>query len=189
MEDKELQQLFEAKRTTEANRRRQEELRRMLERRNRRPLWPVWAGAVAAGIAVVLITLPALFHTEAEAPIQVAHTEVPQEVEEPLMQPVPSTPKESWTYRKAAKRIDTIAAIEVPEEIEVIDSVPSVEPIEPAPTEVPAASSPRVHRRTSTRMVNAPATPRRQLSETSRILADVLCSEESQPLLVQSFSL
>ena len=46
MEDKELQELFAAKRTAEANRRRQEELRRLLEASaapKTRRLWPVWA--------------------------------------------------------------------------------------------------------------------------------------------------
>lgn len=51
MEDKELQELFAAKRTSEANRRRQEALRRMMEAstvKKSRRLWPVWFGAVAA---------------------------------------------------------------------------------------------------------------------------------------------
>ena len=62
MENKELQELFAAKRTTEANRRRQEELRRKLEASaapaapaKSRRLWPVWAGAAAASIALLIV--------------------------------------------------------------------------------------------------------------------------------------
>ena len=65
MEDKELQELFEAKRTNEANRRRQDELRRMIavEKGKRkvessRRLWPVWFGAAAAAVLLLIIVSP-----------------------------------------------------------------------------------------------------------------------------------
>ena len=75
MENKELQELFAAKRTTEANRRRQAELRQQLEataaptaQGKTRRLWPVWAAGIAASIALVLLTVPGLFHAESEQP-------------------------------------------------------------------------------------------------------------------------
>jgi len=62
-EYKELQELFAAKRTTEANRRRQEELLRMLQTELKpapksRRLWPVWASAAAAAILLLLFVTP-----------------------------------------------------------------------------------------------------------------------------------
>lgn len=72
MEDKELQELFEAKRTTEANRRRQEELSAMIERkagkRKIRPLWWTIGSAAAAMFAAVLLMRPFFSPTE-EMPI------------------------------------------------------------------------------------------------------------------------
>ena len=85
MEDKELQELFDAKRTVEANRRRQEALRQLIEARAAeeapakvRKLWPVWTGAAAAAVALLLLTLPALFKSEEAVPTLVAEAEVPE---------------------------------------------------------------------------------------------------------------
>lgn len=106
MEDKELQELFDAKRTTEANRRRQEELRQLIEARATteampkvRPLWPVWTGAAAAVVALLLITLPALFSPKNATPTLVAETEV-SEVVAPQTQPA-ETPEKPQTPRKS----------------------------------------------------------------------------------------
>ena len=81
MEDKELQKMFAAKRTVEANRRRQEELRNMLSATaapKSRRLWPVWLGSAAACITLLLITLPVLLRSETAAPLLVATaTELP----------------------------------------------------------------------------------------------------------------
>lgn len=191
MENYELEQLFEAKRTTEANRRRQEELRRMLEKRNRRPLWPVWTGAIAAGIAVVLITLPVLFRTESVTPLQVAETEVPVVVKEPLEEIAPVFPKATGTHRKAIVKKEVTNLTETIDTTRIISTIGPTETIEnTSPAEyMPTKPAPCVHRRTSTRMVNAPSAPHRQPSELGQLLADAFCQEESKPIVQHTFTL
>jgi hypothetical protein len=72
MKDKELQELFAAKRTTEANRRRQEELAAMIGHKSGkgkiRPLWWFISSAAAAVFAAVLLVRPFFSSTE-EMPI------------------------------------------------------------------------------------------------------------------------
>lgn len=191
MENNELEQLFEAKRTTEANHRRQEELRRMLEKRNRRPLWPVWTGAIAAGIAVVLITLPVLFRTESVTPLQVAKTEVPINVEEPLEQIESAPTKASRIYRKTMKKTEEIEETETSNIIDNISTIGTIMTTEPDTPVEETSTEPavRVHRRTSTRMVNAPVAPQRHPSEIGQLLADVFGSEESQPIVLHTITL
>lgn len=96
MEDKELQELFAAKRTTEANRRRQEELRRLIEAQaapRTRRLWPVWSGAAAAAVALLLLARPLLQPTaEGTAPTLVAQAEVPAPGESPTPTEEPISP-------------------------------------------------------------------------------------------------
>ncbi len=78
MENKELQELFAAKRTSEANRRRQEELRQMMDAsaaKKSRRLWPVWFGAVAAAVLLLLIALPTLFRQSESSPLMVAQVD------------------------------------------------------------------------------------------------------------------
>ena len=191
MEDKELQELFSAKRTVEANRRRQEELRRMLKKHDRRPLWPVWAGAVAAGIAAVLITLPALFRTESVTPLQVAETEVPVVMKEPLEEIAPVSPKATGTHRKAIVKKEVTNLTETIDTTRIISTIGPTETAEnTSPTEyIPTKPAPCVHRRTSTRMVNAPSAPHRQPSELGQLLADAFCQEESKPIVQHTFTL
>ena len=157
MDDRELQELFAAKRTIEANRRRQEELRRMIEAQaapKSRSLWPVWAGAAAACIAVLLITLPALFGSESEKPAVVAEAEVPEVVIQHKTTPeAPTSPSTKQKATKKAETIVTMKKIETIEEIETMDNtepIESVEPIHSIETIQPSAPSPRVMRRTST---------------------------------------
>ena len=66
-----MQELFEAKRTTEANRRRQEELSAMIGRKTakKRPLWPVWAGAAAAAVFAAVLLMPPFFSYDEEMPL------------------------------------------------------------------------------------------------------------------------
>ena len=166
MEDKELQELFAAKRTVEANRRRQEALRRMLEadgeatapRRKVRPLWPVWTGAAAAVVALLLMTLPALFVQEESAPMLVAEAEVPEVQPAPAREVTVPTAPAAPQHTKPAKAektetigtIDTIGAIGTIGTIDTIGTI-ILEEAAPAVT-VPAdvAPTPRVMRRTST---------------------------------------
>lgn len=168
MEDKELQELFDAKRTVEANRRRQEGLRQMLEAkggaqapRKVRPLWPVWAGAAAASIALLLLTLPALFDNQESAPSMVARTEVPEAStpSAPSATSDPGTPRPRRNPRtpRIPSNPGTPSAPSTPSipsaPTEVIDDVEVIEAIEaPAEEAIPetVAPTPRVIRRQST---------------------------------------
>lgn len=156
MEDKELQELFEAKRTTEANRRRQEELAAMIAGKSKRsrPLWPMWVGAAAASVAVLIFALPALFRTESAAPIEVAHTEIPE-----VILPQETTAEEaSPVYAKPivhkAKNSTVISTVQENAEPQVIEAelpMPVVEKTtQEEKEETPAAPVRRVMRRTST---------------------------------------
>lgn len=203
MENKELEQLFEAKRTVEANRRRQEKLAAMIasETKHTRPLWPVWAGAVAAGIAIVLITLPALFRTEADAPILVAQTEMPEVTVQPEATPEEATA--SRPKRKATRKAETTETLEEIESTETIDNIEPMESIEfknhieaIQPTE-PVPAAPRVHRRSSTLLactegctiVTVPNIPQTQNTDIPQLLADAFGSKSNEPFTVKTFEL
>ena len=167
MEDKELQELFDAKRTVEANSRRQAALRQLIEARASessapapakvRKLWPVWTGAAAAAVALLLLTLPALFKSEEAAPPLVAETEVP-EVKMVEETGVSSTTSPS-SLTSPTRKVREAAPKAQPEEEVLPEATPSLpEPIiEEAPateeTVLPmetVAPSPRVMRRQST---------------------------------------
>lgn len=203
MNDKELEQLFEAKRTAEANRRRQEELTRMINAKAKRtrPLWPAWAGAVAAGIAVLLLTLPALFRTEATAPVLVAQTEVPEVTILPETTPeeVPAPSTRQKAVRKAEtvetiEGIEAIKAIDNTEHIESIESTHSIETIQP--TE-PVPTAPRVHRRSSTLLactegctiITVPDSLQKHSTDLQQLLAEALGSRNNEPLTLKTFEL
>lgn len=167
MEDKELQELFDAKRTVEANRRRQAALRQLIEARASesstsapakvRKLWPVWTGAAAAAVALLLLTLPAFFKSEEALPTLVAETEVPEVrvVEETGLSSTTSPSSLTSPARKVREAVPQAQ----PEEEVLPEATPSLpEPIiEEAPateeTVLPTetvAPSPRVMRRQST---------------------------------------
>ena len=204
MNDKELEQLFEAKRTVEANRRRQEELRRLIAAEaapKSRRLWPVWAFSAAASIALVLITLPALFRTETTAPVQVAQTEVPEATVLPATTPAEApapSPKQ-----KTARKAESIETIAEPETIETIDNIEPIESIVPADsieTDQPAAPepvAPRVHRRSSTLLactegctiITVPDTIQPQSTDLQQLLADAFGSKRNEPLTLKTFEL
>jgi hypothetical protein len=171
MEDKELQELFAAKRTAEANRRRQEELRRLLEASaapeaapKTRRLWPVWASVAAAAILLLLLTLPVLFRQPEAAPLLMARNETPSPApQEEIIAPKEEKPteKQGVTKRKAiaktvTKEAEYYAEENTPEPDTVIEPETTVAPIaQPEPIETPIASNdePRIHRRTSSNMV------------------------------------
>lgn len=203
MEDKELQELFAAKRTTEANRRRQEELTRMINAKAKRtrPLWPAWAGAVAAGIAVLLLTLPALFRTEATAPVLVAQTEVPEVTI--LPETTPEEVPEPSTRQKAVRKAETVETIEEIEALEAIDNTEPIESIESThsietiqPTE-PVPTAPRVHRRSSTllactdgcNIITVPEDSQTQSTDLQQLLAEAFGSKNNEPLTLKTFEL
>jgi len=207
MEEKELQQMFEAKRTAEANRRRQAELARLIEAQGApksRRMWPVWAGAAAASVALLLVTLPLLMRSEATEPVLVAQTEVPavdaspapSDLQPPTsaLQPPSSPTPAAKTVRVAGKKPATVAkpTIETVEEAEVVvedESTPIVietPTAEPAPAEAP---KPRIHRRASTRMVSVQTARRKEGGAASQLLAGMLGAEESEPLSLKEFEL
>lgn len=159
MEDKELQELFAAKRTVEANRKRQERLSAMIGAKDKhsRPLWPVWAGAVAASVALLVVALPmAKDHGEGN-PVQVASIET-SNVPAQASQNAQDAVKASIPASVAPKK--TTSPIPAPTPIAQEDATPQTDerPTEPMVAE-PAvdpkeeetlAPMPRVMRRTST---------------------------------------
>ena len=171
MEDKELQELFAAKRTVEANRRRQEELRRLLEASatpavapQSRRLWPLWLGAAAAAVLLLLLATPILFRQSETEPLLMARNETPSPApQEEIIAPKEEMPteKQGVTKRKAiaktvTKEAEYYAEENTPEPDTVIEPETTVAPIaQPEPIETPLASNdePRIHRRTSTNMV------------------------------------
>ena len=207
MEEKELQQMFEAKRTAEANRRRQAELARLIEAQGApksRRMWPVWAGAAAASVALLLVTLPLLMRSEATEPVLVAQTEVPAVDEFPStsdlqpptsdLQPPTSAAPQGEPARMARTQPSAAEAPVVEEE------APAEEEVAPAPVETPAeihvaepkpaeAPKPRIHRRTSTRMVSMQGARRKEGGAASQLLAGMLGAEESEPLSLKEFEL
>lgn len=195
MEDKELQELFDAKRTVEANRRRQEKLRGMLAASaapKSRRLWPVWALSAAASIALLLITLPLLFRSETAEPLLVAEaTEIPTPKEAPDTNIATATSKTrtSRTSRKAATTPNTPLLVAKAEEPQP-EPVPFVEqqPVEQEEPEEIINEGPTIHRRTSTRLansgniVNVPS-PRFDFQQ---FLADAFGSETSTPVTLKT---
>ncbi len=172
MEDKELQELFAAKRTAKANRRRQEELRRLLEAsaapeatHKTRRLWPVWASAAAAALLLLLITLPALFRQPEAAPLLMARNETPSLAPQDgkiAPKEMPAEKQKATKRKTMAKTVtreaEYYAEKNTPEPDTVIatKTEPTVVPIVLSkPIETPLASNdePRIHRRTSTQMI------------------------------------
>ena len=179
MEDKELQELFAAKRTVEANRRRQEELRRLLEASaapeatpKTRRLWPVWLSAAAAVLLLLLLTMPVLFRQPETAPLLVAQSETIPQMPTDTADTVRRAPTEADTAIPVPTKMRTVGARravsaiaqaetnpQIPtESADTAHRVPTetIPTITPTPTiETPLASNdePRIHRRTSSNMV------------------------------------
>lgn len=180
MEDKELQELFTAKRTAEANRRRQEELRRLLEASaalevapKTRRLWPVWLSAAAAVLLLLLLTMPVLFRQPETAPLLVAQSETVPQMPTDTADTVRRAPTEADTAIPVPTKMRTVGARRAMSAIAQAETIPqiptesadtahrvptetSVPQIAPTPTiETPLASNDesRIHRRTSSRMV------------------------------------
>ena len=214
MEEKELQQMFEAKRTAEANRRRQAELARLIEAQGApksRRMWPVWAGAAAASVALLLVTLPLLMRSEAAEPVLVAQAEVPvvdvppatSDLQPPTsaLQPPTSAlqpPTSAAPQGEPARMARTQpSAAEAPV---VEEDALAEEEVAPAPVETPAeihvaepkpaeAPKPRIHRRTSTRMVSVQEARRKEGGTASQMLAGIFGPEESAPLTLKTIDL
>jgi hypothetical protein len=202
MENKELQELFAAKRTTEANRRRQEELRQQLEataapaaQAKTRRLWPVWAAGIAASIALVLLTVPSLFHAESEQPVLVAEA---GEVIETIDTIDTINPKPAKTYHStaavlAAAEEEARPDLETETEEPTTPTIeaPAIELADNATPEPPASNAPRIHRRTSTSMVNSSniETIQPMPSDFQNFLANAFGTETDTPFNLTTFNL
>ena len=172
MENKELQELFAAKRTTEANRRRQEELRRMMvvesgkrKVESSRRLWPVWAGAAA--------------------------TPAPAMAKEPVRTIMPTRIRPIETAPAAEMVATAEEPIAQPEE-EPIAEAPVIDLAEYAePTTTIDTPSPRIHRRTSSRMVNSSniETIQPMPSDFQNFLASAFGTETDTPFNLTTFNL
>lgn len=212
MENKELQELFAAKRTTEANRRRQEELRQQLEataaptaQGKTRRLWPVWAAGIAASIALVLLTVPGLFHAESEQPALVAKAgEVIETIDtiETIETIETINPKPAKTYHSTATALAAAEEAPLPEpetkgteavEEPTIPTIeaPAIELADNATPEPPASNAPRIHRRTSTSMVNSSniETVQPMPSDFQNFLANAFGTETDTPFNLTTFNL
>lgn len=215
MENKELQELFAAKRTTEANRRRQAELRQQLEAaaapatpaRSRR-LWPVWAAGIAASIALVLLTVPSLFRRAGEQPMLMA--EAGEAIENidfidtieviETIETIP--PKPAKTFHSTATDLAAAEEAPLPEPetkgAEAVEEpttptieVPAIELADNATPEPPASNAPRIHRRTSTSMVNSSniETVQPMPSDFQNFLASAFGTETDTPFNLTTFNL
>lgn len=172
MDDKELQELFEAKRTVEANRRRQAELRKRIEelsaataerteRRRTMPLWPVWTGAAAAAIALLLVMRPFTNRPAigGEGPALVAEAVVPEGT---AMTETTVTDRTVEAIRATEKPIAPKATVET-WEMETTEPILPIDTVTPAPT---VDSTPSV-----APTLEAPAQERRVMRRTSSLIA------------------
>lgn len=218
MENKELQELFAAKRTTEANRRRQTELRQQLEAAaapaapaKSRRLWPVWAAGIAASIALVLLTMPSLFRRAGEQPVLMAEAgEAIEAIDtidtieaiETIETIETINPKPAKTYHSTAAVLAAAEEAPLPEPetkgTEAVEEpetatieVPAIELADNATLEPPASNATRIHRRTSTSMVNSSniETIQPMPSDFQNFLANAFGTETDTPFNLTTFNL
>lgn len=149
MEDKELQELFDAKRWQEENQRQQEAIAAAIGGSSRR--WIGWTTTAAAVIAAVLLMMLPL-HKEPEAtPMLVTQAEVPiapQQLQDegPAAAPSPAKAhKQTVTIEKKEKT----DAIEKKDDIEKVDAIENVDYIEEEAFRetIATPAGPRIHRR------------------------------------------
>lgn len=136
MEDKELQQLFEAKRTAEDNRRRQEELAAMIghKAKNTRPLWPIWAVAAAAAVFAAILLMRPLFSSNEEMPLLAQADPATVIDAEPdttiALQPQTPTPARSWRNQTKDATQEVAVVQFIAESTETLEKkLPEEEPI------------------------------------------------------------
>ena len=212
MENKELQELFAAKRTTEANRRRQAELRQQLEATaapaapaKSRRLWPVWAAGIAASIALVLLTMPGLFRRAGEQPVLVAEAGEAIEIIDTIenietIETINTEPAKTFhstaTVLAAAEEAplpepETKGTEAVEEPTTPTIEAPAIELADNATPEPPASNAPRIHRRTSTSMVNSSniETVQPMPSDFQNFLASAFGTETDTPFNLTTINL
>jgi len=151
MEDKELQQLFDAKRWQEENQRQQEAIAATTGHRR----WLGWT--IAAAVMLGLLGLSPLLRSEEKETMLVAEAgeviEVIDNIEEKGV-------IEGIEVKGVKEVIGTIDNIKTIEPIPSVQPIPSPNPAEAEPA-VPAPAAPRIHRRRSTLLAETARQPER----------------------------
>lgn len=153
MEDKELQQLFDAKRWQEENQRQQKAIAAATAGHRR---WLSWT--IAAAVMVGLLGLTPLLRSEGKEPMLVAEA---GEVIEAIDTIEAIETIETIETIEAIENIGTIENIKPIETIDTIGTIVSIkiiETIEPIP---PAPAAPRIHRRRGTLLAETARQPER----------------------------
>lgn len=152
MEDKELQQLFDAKRWQEENQRQQKAIAAATAGHRR---WLGWT--IAAAVMIGLLGLTPLLRSEEKEPMLVAEAgeviEVIDNIEEKRV-------IEGIEVKGVKEVIGTIDNIKTIEPIPSVQPIPSPNPAEAEPA-VPAPAAPRIHRRRSTLLAETARQPER----------------------------
>ena len=147
MEDKELQQLFDAKRWQEENQRQQESIAAATAGHRR---WLGWT--IAAAVMVGLLGLTPLLRSEEKEPVLVA------EAGEGIEGIDTIEAIETIETIETIEAIENIGTIENIKPIGTIDTIKIIETIEPIP---PAPAAPRIHRRRGTLLAETARQPER----------------------------
>lgn len=150
MEDKELQQLFDAKRWQEENQRQQKAIAAATAGHRR---WLGWT--IAAAVMLGLLGLPPLFRSEEKETMLVAEA---GEVIEVIDNIEDKGVIEGIEVKEVKEVIGTI------DNIKTIEPIPSVQPIpspNPAEAEPAAPAPPRIHRRRGTLLAETARQPER----------------------------
>ena len=212
MEKNELQELFTAKRTVEANRRRQEQLTAMIGSHTpkARPAWPIWAASVAAGIAALLMIAPSVFRhkTTEKQLIAQAQDILPENIEINKENPNPTRKTSSTSptinfspTRKTSSTIPTSPTSPTRDSSPNRDpspeppTSPAVEKVQRTDTTLPIQQQPsptpqkRVHRRTSTRMVSTGNAATNVKRSYLKAVADVICQEDRNTITLHTIDL
>jgi hypothetical protein len=147
MEDKELQQLFDAKRWQEENQRQQEAIAAATAGHRR---WLGWT--IAAAVMVGLLGLTPLLRSEEKEPMLVAEAgEVIEAID--TIEAI-----ETIETTETIEAIENIGTIENIKPIGTIDTIKIIETIEPIP---PTPAGPRIHRRRGTLLAETARQPER----------------------------
>ena len=153
MEDKELQQLFDAKRWQEENQRQQEAIAAATAGHRR---WLGWA--IAAAVMVGLLGLSPLLRSEEKEPMLVAEAGEVIEVIDTIEAIETIETTETIEAIENIGTIENIKPIGTIDIIGTIDTIKIIETIEPIP---PAPAGPRIHRRRGTLLAETARQPER----------------------------
>lgn len=152
MEDKELQQLFDAKRWQEENQRQQKAIAAATAGHRR---WLGWT--IAAAVMIGLLGLTPLLRSEEKEPMLVAEAE---EVIEVIDNIEDKGVIEGIEVKGVKEVIGTIDNIKTIEPIPSVQPIPSPNPAEAEPA-VPAPAAPHIHRRRGTLLAETARQPER----------------------------